>query len=74
MAGFGVANERLRALEELEREIGASLQSAGERGLRKGEGGLRGGAGARWEEEGPPFGGRGEALPVRGWAEFWLLW
>ncbi|XP_066065288.1 mediator of RNA polymerase II transcription subunit 11 [Chamaea fasciata] len=29
MAGFGVANERLRALEELEREIGASLQSAG---------------------------------------------
>ncbi|NXO72933.1 MED11 polymerase, partial [Phainopepla nitens] len=30
MAGFGVANERLRALEELEREIGASLQSAGE--------------------------------------------
>ncbi|NXR27025.1 MED11 polymerase, partial [Cinclus mexicanus] len=35
MAGFGVANERLRALEELEREIGASLQSAGGRGPRK---------------------------------------
>lgn len=32
MAGFGVANERLRALEELEREIGSSLQSAGARG------------------------------------------
>ncbi|XP_053908739.1 mediator of RNA polymerase II transcription subunit 11 [Cuculus canorus] len=29
MAGYGVANERLRVLEELEREIGASLQSAG---------------------------------------------
>uniref|UniRef100_A0A669QS78 Mediator of RNA polymerase II transcription subunit 11 n=1 Tax=Phasianus colchicus TaxID=9054 RepID=A0A669QS78_PHACC len=29
MAGYGVANERLRALEELEREIGAALQSAG---------------------------------------------
>ncbi|XP_068273086.1 mediator of RNA polymerase II transcription subunit 11 [Nyctibius grandis] len=29
MAGFAVANERLRVLEELEREIGASLQSAG---------------------------------------------
>ncbi|XP_025923924.1 beta-arrestin-2-like, partial [Apteryx rowi] len=28
MAGYGVANERLRVLEELEREIGASLQSA----------------------------------------------
>ncbi|XP_071656362.1 mediator of RNA polymerase II transcription subunit 11 isoform X2 [Patagioenas fasciata] len=26
MAGFAVANERLRVLEELEREIGASLQ------------------------------------------------
>ena len=33
MAGYGVANERLRALEELEREIGAALQSAGGRGL-----------------------------------------
>lgn len=32
MAGYGVANERLRVLEELEREIGASLQSAGGRG------------------------------------------
>ncbi|XP_068780111.1 mediator of RNA polymerase II transcription subunit 11 [Struthio camelus] len=29
MAGYGVANERLRVLEDLEREIGASLQSAG---------------------------------------------
>ncbi|KYO29607.1 mediator of RNA polymerase II transcription subunit 11 [Alligator sinensis] len=29
MATHAVANERLRALEELEREIGASLQSAG---------------------------------------------
>ncbi|CAM5072268.1 unnamed protein product, partial [Eretmochelys imbricata] len=31
MATYSVANERLRVLEELEREIGASLQSAGER-------------------------------------------
>ncbi|XP_039355711.1 mediator of RNA polymerase II transcription subunit 11 [Mauremys mutica] len=29
MATYSVANERLRVLEELEREIGASLQSAG---------------------------------------------
>lgn len=36
MAGYGVANERLRALEELEREIGAALQSAGGRGLAVG--------------------------------------
>lgn len=33
MATHAVANERLRALEELEREIGASLQSAGGWGL-----------------------------------------
>nr|XP_020655443.1 mediator of RNA polymerase II transcription subunit 11 [Pogona vitticeps] len=30
---LGLANERLRLLEELEREIGAALQSAGGRGL-----------------------------------------
>uniref|UniRef100_A0A8C4JRZ2 Uncharacterized protein n=1 Tax=Dromaius novaehollandiae TaxID=8790 RepID=A0A8C4JRZ2_DRONO len=36
MAGYGVANERLRVLEELEREIGASLQSAGGRGVPRG--------------------------------------
>ncbi|NXB40300.1 MED11 polymerase, partial [Eulacestoma nigropectus] len=53
MAGFGVANERLRALEELEREIGASLQSAGARGLRARRG-------LREERAGPRrFGGRG---------------
>uniref|UniRef100_A0A674JVJ7 Uncharacterized protein n=1 Tax=Terrapene triunguis TaxID=2587831 RepID=A0A674JVJ7_9SAUR len=32
MATYSVANERLRVLEELEREIGASLQSAGRGG------------------------------------------
>ncbi|KAM8985948.1 mediator of RNA polymerase II transcription subunit 11 [Ara ararauna] len=29
MAGYAVANDRLRVLEELEREIAAALQSAG---------------------------------------------
>lgn len=43
MAGYGVANERLRVLEELEREIGASLQSAGGRG-----GAWRGGGASVW--------------------------
>uniref|UniRef100_A0A8C9KXC1 Uncharacterized protein n=1 Tax=Serinus canaria TaxID=9135 RepID=A0A8C9KXC1_SERCA len=46
MAGFGVANERLRALEELEREIGASLHSAGGRNLCEGAGFARSGRGA----------------------------
>lgn len=66
MAGFGVANERLRALEELEREIGASLQSAGGRGLGKGAG-LAGKG--RGRSRGVLLGGRGEALPGLGrWA------
>lgn len=29
MATYGLANERLRALEDIEREIGAILQNAG---------------------------------------------
>lgn len=47
MAGYGVANERLRVLEELEREIGASLQSAGGRGLSGRGRGLSQGAGLK---------------------------
>lgn len=46
-----MANERLRVLEELEREIGASLQSAGGRGFARGRGsvwaGFKGGRGWR---------------------------
>lgn len=38
MATYSLANERLRALEDIEREIGAILQNAGsERDERKAE-------------------------------------
>uniref|UniRef100_A0A8B9J0G3 Uncharacterized protein n=1 Tax=Amazona collaria TaxID=241587 RepID=A0A8B9J0G3_9PSIT len=45
MSGYAVANDRLRVLEELEREIAAALQSAGGRGL--GGGGVVSGRGRR---------------------------
>ena len=61
MAGYGVANERLRALEELEREIGAALQSAGGRGLAVGgaQGGGAGESAGRNRGRGLKGGGRG---------------
>lgn len=55
MATYSLANERLRALEDIEREIGAILQNAGSghdgRHLRSQRGG-----------EGPPVPAGGRAL------------
>lgn len=74
MAGFGVANERLRALEELEREIGASLQSAGGWGLRRWAGLTMRGAGRGGRGRGGGGCGARGGTSGLGWAGLSLPW
>lgn len=54
MATYSLANERLRALEDIEREIGAILQNAGSGHNRRHLRSRRGGEGPQVPAEGSP--------------------